>query len=222
VRALALSCARGLHASCASLAPEPAQPALRTAQAKLRGIPQSPDKVNAVASVVRRRLVHEALNQLALSRKRAACWLSKTIRSAAANAAHSKGMHDVSPDALRVEQAFVGRGPQLKRIDIKGKGSRGIRRRRRCHLTVVVSDRPPSLPQPQRTRGGPVSASPRPRGARHNQQRWRTARPRDRRPDGWEVQKPRSTPFERHRHSRLRRRGMLSEQQQSNSDVETQ
>ena len=218
MRALALSCARSLHASCASLAPEPAQPALRTAQAKLRGIPQSPDKVNAVASIVRRRLVHEALNQLALSRKRAACWLSKTIRSAAANAAHSKGMHDVSPDALRVEQAFVGRGPQLKRIDIKGKGSRGIRRRRRCHLTVVVSDRPPSLPQPQRTRG----ASPRPRGARHNQQRAGATRPRDRRPDGWEVQKPRSTPFERHRHNRLRKRGMLSEQQQRNSDVETQ
>jgi large subunit ribosomal protein L22 len=184
---------------------------LRTAQAKLRGIPQSPDKVNAVASVVRRRLVHEALNQLALSRKRAACWLSKTIRSAAANAAHSKGMHDVSPDALRVEQAFVGRGPQLKRIDIKGKGSRGIRRRRRCHLTVVVSDRPPSLPQPQRTRG-----------ARHNQQRAGATIPRDRRPDGWEVQKPKSTPFERHRHNRLRKRGMLSEQQQRHSDVETQ
>lgn len=201
--------------------------ARRKAQAKLRGIPQSPDKVNAVASTIRRRVVDEALAQLTLSNKRAAWWLAKTVRSAAANAVHSKGMSDMDMRNLRVEEAFVGHGRHLKRLDIKGAGTSGIRKRKRCHLTVVVSDRPAqSAVQSQSHVYSSTHGKPRRRVdvqqteatssvLQHTGQKEMKLRdglkPRELRRDGWELQRPKQTPYERHRQRRLRKRGLSNE-----------
>ncbi|WVZ08780.1 hypothetical protein V8G54_022126 [Vigna mungo] len=108
-----------------------------TVQAILKGIKQSPKKVNLVAALVRGMLVKDALIQLELTIKRAAKTVYQVIHSARANASHN---HGLDPERLIVAEAFVGKGFFKKRISFHGAGKSGIRMRPECRLTVVVRE----------------------------------------------------------------------------------
>ncbi|XP_020549511.1 uncharacterized protein LOC110011993 [Sesamum indicum] len=106
-------------------------------QAILKGIKQSPKKVNLVAALVRGMRVEDALLQLQVTVKRAAKTVYQVIHSARANATHN---HGFDPDRLLVAEAFVGKGFFKKRISYHAKGKCGIKVRPECRLTVVLRE----------------------------------------------------------------------------------
>ncbi|XP_057805247.1 uncharacterized protein LOC131020456 isoform X2 [Salvia miltiorrhiza] len=106
-------------------------------QAVLKGIKQSPKKLNLVAALVRGMRVEDALLQLQVTVKRAAKTVYQVIHSVRANATHN---HGLDPDRLLVAEAFVGKGTHLKRVSYHARGRAGIRERARCRLTVVVRE----------------------------------------------------------------------------------
>lgn len=109
-------------------------------QAILKGIKQSPKKVNLVAALVRGMRVEDALLQLQLTIKRAAKTVYQVIHSARANASHN---HGLDPDRLLVAEAFVGKGFFQKRVSYHSKGRSGVKVRPECRLTVVVRELTP-------------------------------------------------------------------------------
>ncbi|KAK0584219.1 hypothetical protein LWI29_009444 [Acer saccharum] len=106
-------------------------------QAILKGIKQSPKKVNLVAALVRGMRVEDALLQLQVTIKRSAKTVYQVIHSARANATHN---HGLDPERLLVAEAFVGKGFFQKRISYHAKGKCGIKVRPECRLTVVVRE----------------------------------------------------------------------------------
>ncbi|GAB4859885.1 hypothetical protein Ancab_011366 [Ancistrocladus abbreviatus] len=109
-------------------------------QAVLKGIKQSPKKVNLVAALVRGMRVEDALLQMQVTVKRAAKTVFQVIHSARANATHN---HGLDPDRLLVAEAFVGKGFFKKRIAYHAKHRHGIMVRPECRLTVVVREMTP-------------------------------------------------------------------------------
>ncbi|RXH81318.1 hypothetical protein DVH24_005232 [Malus domestica] len=106
-------------------------------QAILKGIKQSPKKVNLVAALVRGMRVEDALLQLQVTVKRASKTVYQVIHSARANATHN---HGLDPDRLLVAEAFVGKGFFKKRLSYHAKGKCGVKVRPECRLTVVVRE----------------------------------------------------------------------------------
>ncbi|KAI4347335.1 hypothetical protein L6164_008153 [Bauhinia variegata] len=106
-------------------------------QAVLKGIKQSPKKINLVAALVRGMLVEDALLQLQLTVKRASKTVYQVVHSARANASHN---HGLDPERLIVAEAFVGKGFYRKRVNMHSKGRHGIKVRPECRLTVVVRE----------------------------------------------------------------------------------
>ncbi|KAK9291157.1 hypothetical protein L1049_009345 [Liquidambar formosana] len=109
-------------------------------QAVLKGIKQSPKKVNLVAALVRGMRVEDALLQLQVTVKRAAKTVYQVIHSARANATHN---HGLDPDRLLVAEAFLGKGFFRKRISYHARGKHGIKERPECRLTVVLRELTP-------------------------------------------------------------------------------
>lgn len=94
-----------------------------TAQANLRMIRVSPQKLNLVAARIRGMSTTAALNYLSVCPKRAAVDVRKAVMSAVANAENNHGM-DASN--LEIVESFVGKGATLKRFRARAKG-RGAR-----------------------------------------------------------------------------------------------
>lgn len=97
----------------------------------------SPRKVRLVARLIQGKPVAEALNILAFTRKRAAPFITKVLKSAIANAGQKKG---VDVDALLVKRILIDQGPVMKRFHARamGRGARILRRT--SHITVAVEE----------------------------------------------------------------------------------
>jgi large subunit ribosomal protein L22 len=97
-------------------------------------------KVRLVVDQIRGKSVNDAYALLQFSKKSAAEPVSKTLRSAVANAQVKSqdegGALDV--DDLVVREAFVDEGPTLKRWRAAAQGRAAPRRKRTSHITVVV------------------------------------------------------------------------------------
>ncbi len=104
-------------------------------QAIAKGVRMSPRKVGVVASLVRGRTVADALTILEHTPRRTALPVSKTIKSAQANADHN---HNLKPDTLRIVEISVTPGPRLKRYRPAAHGRALPFMRRTSHIRVVV------------------------------------------------------------------------------------
>ncbi len=98
----------------------------------------SPRKARLVADLVRGKNVEEALNILALTPKKAARILTKTLKSAVANAVDTQS---VDVDTLYVKRVYVDGGPMWKRFIPRAHGRATPIRKRTSHFTVVVDER---------------------------------------------------------------------------------
>ena len=96
----------------------------------------SPTKVRPVLDLIRDKSAEEALKTLEFSRKRAAGFINKVLRSAIANA----GL-DVDVDELYVSGAMADGGPTLKRGIARARGMWNRILKRTSHITVTVSTR---------------------------------------------------------------------------------
>ena len=95
-------------------------------------------KLEFVLPLARRRLVGDALAQLARCPKRAAALVRDAVREARDEAV------EAGADAARlyVKAAWTGRSAPLKRPFYHGRGYSSIRRKRRTHLWVEVAELP--------------------------------------------------------------------------------
>ena len=107
------------------------------AQAMVRNLRISPQKLNLLASSIRGKKVGKALADLTFSRKRIARDVVKVLESAIANAENNHGL-DV--DALIVAEAFVGKNMTLKRWKPRARGRVGSITKPFSQLTVIVRE----------------------------------------------------------------------------------
>ncbi len=105
------------------------------AQAVLRMVRISPQKLNLVAALIRGKKVSAALADLEFSRKRIAGEVRKTLQSAIANAENN---HDLDVDSLIVAEAHVGKALVMKRFSPRARGRVGRILKPFSNLTVVV------------------------------------------------------------------------------------
>ena len=110
------------------------------AKAEAKYIRMSPRKVRLVVDQIRGATVNDAYALLQFSKKAAAEPISKTLRSAVANAqyrAEEQGDF-VDVDDLVVSAAYVNEGPTLRRWRAAAMGRAAPIRKRMSHITIVV------------------------------------------------------------------------------------
>jgi large subunit ribosomal protein L22 len=110
------------------------------AKAIAKDIGMSPRKVRLVADQIRGRSVNEAYAILQFSKKAAAEPVSKTLRSAVANAQY-RAQEDgdvLDVDTLQISQVYVDEGPTLRRWRAAAMGRATPIRKRTSHITVIV------------------------------------------------------------------------------------
>jgi len=79
----------------------------------------------------------DALSILRFTPKKAAALISKTLKSAIANAENNNNLR---VENLVVQEAIVGEGPTLKRFVPKARGSAGPIRKRTSHIKITLTD----------------------------------------------------------------------------------
>jgi large subunit ribosomal protein L22 len=105
------------------------------AQAVLRRLRVSPQKLGLVAAMIRGKKASTALAELQFSQKRIARDVKKTLESAIANAENN---HDLDVDDLVVAEAHVGKALVMKRFSPRARGRVGRIEKPFSHLTIVV------------------------------------------------------------------------------------
>ena len=98
----------------------------------------SPYKIRPVADLIRRRPYSEAVSILENMPHKGARLISKTAKSAAANAL--VGNKQLDEDMLYIREIYIDEGPRLKRVWFRGRGRADMLLKRMCHITVVVDE----------------------------------------------------------------------------------
>ena len=96
-------------------------------------------KARDVARAVQGMPVSEALSVLNFTPRKAALLFGKTLRSAIANAENN---HELDADDLYIKSATATKGPVLKRIMPRARGSAAGIKKRMSHLTIVLAPKP--------------------------------------------------------------------------------
>lgn len=96
-------------------------------------------KAREVARAVQGMPVSQALSVLNFTPKKAALLIGKTLRSAIANAENN---HEMDADDLYIKSATATKGPVLKRIMPRARGSAAGIKKRMSHLTIILAQKP--------------------------------------------------------------------------------
>jgi large subunit ribosomal protein L22 len=107
------------------------------ARAITKFIRLSPRKVRLVVDQIRGKGVEEALNILKFTPKRSALIVSKTLRTAVANA---ESTQNVDVDQLYIKQAQVDEAGMWKRFTPRAQGRATRIRKRLSHVTIVLDE----------------------------------------------------------------------------------
>ena len=105
------------------------------AQAKLKMLRTSPQKLNLVAQMIRGKKVDKALTDLTFSNKRIAIDVKKCLQSAIANAENN---HNLDVDELVVAEAYVGKNLIMKRGRPRARGRFGKIIKPFSEITIIV------------------------------------------------------------------------------------
>ena len=105
------------------------------AQAVVKSLRISPQKLNLVAGLIRGKKVETALAELQFSEKRIAGDVRKCVMSAVANAENN---HSLDVNDLVVAEAYVGKNLIMKRFHARGRGRGAPVMKPFSQLTVVV------------------------------------------------------------------------------------
>lgn len=114
------------------------------AAAHLRFVRMGPRKLRRVADAIRGMSVREALVTLKFADVYAAEPIERLLRSAIANAGNN---HEMNTDELFIATITVDGGPGgrfTKRLDPRAQGRAYFKRKRLSHVSVVVSETPPT------------------------------------------------------------------------------
>ncbi|SEA97142.1 50S ribosomal protein L22 [Rubrimonas cliftonensis] len=115
--------------------PNPRRAADNEAMAVSKMLRTSPQKLNLVAALIRKKPVAKALADLTFSKKRIAADVKKTLQSAIANAENN---HNLDVDDLIVAEAWVGKNLVMKRGSPRARGRYGKIMKPFSQLTIKV------------------------------------------------------------------------------------
>ena len=116
-------------------------------RAEAKYVRMSPRKARLVAEHIRGRSVPEARAVLAFTSREAAGVLEKVLHSAVSNA---EANHGIAEDTLYVKEAYVDGGPVMKRWRARARGRVARIKKRTCHITVHLAERPQAAPRRRR------------------------------------------------------------------------
>jgi large subunit ribosomal protein L22 len=111
-------------------------------RARAKYIRTAPRKVRQVVNLIRGKSVDDAINQLHFIPKRGTAPVEKVLRSAVTNAMNRKDGSKLNSEDFFVKEIWVDQGPTMRRFSPGPMGRATVIRKRSCHITVVVSDRP--------------------------------------------------------------------------------
>lgn len=106
--------------------------------AKLSYARISVQKACFVLDAIRGKDVETALGMLAYSPRYGASIIEKLLKSAIANAENNNGMN---PDNLYIEECYANKGPTMKRIRPRARGTAYRIEKRMSHITIVLNER---------------------------------------------------------------------------------
>ncbi|MBV6425699.1 MAG: 50S ribosomal protein L22 [Haliscomenobacter sp.] len=114
------------------------------AVAKLKNVPMSARKMRLVVDTIRGKRVDEAISILRFTKKEAATWMEKLVRSAVANWETKVGGGESADDYdVYIKTAFVDGGAIVRRFRPAPHGRAHRIRKRSNHVTIVVANRIP-------------------------------------------------------------------------------
>lgn len=96
----------------------------------------SPRKVREITRSIQGYNAEEALERLRFIPRKSARLVSKTLRSAIANAENN---NNLSSDALKIESAIVEQGPTLKRFRPAARGSAHPYKKPTSHIRIILT-----------------------------------------------------------------------------------
>lgn len=105
--------------------------------AKLSNLSIAPRKTRAIIQLLRGKSVLEAERILSFLDKRGSLPILKLLKSAVANA---ESQHRLSKENLKIQDMNVTDGVTMKRFRPRAFGRAYVIRKRRSHVTVVLSD----------------------------------------------------------------------------------
>ena len=112
------------------------------AVAKLKNVTMSARKMRLVVDNIRGKKVEDAINILRFTKKEAAVWLEKLVRSAVANWEYKlEGNESADDYNLYIKTAFVDGGTIVKRFRPAPHGRAHRIRKRTNHVTIIVENR---------------------------------------------------------------------------------
>ena len=107
------------------------------AKVVLKNLRISPQKLNLVLGMIRKKKADVAISKLQFSKKRISKDVEKALKSVISNAENN---HSLDIDKLYVKEAFVGKGIVMKRFHARARG-RGARILKPfSHLTIILSE----------------------------------------------------------------------------------
>ena len=107
-------------------------------KAVYKNLRSSPRKINDILRSIRGKKADKALKDLQFSEKRVSKEISKTIKSAVANAENN---NQLDIDNLFIKEAYVGKGMVMKRYRPRAKGRAGQIKKPFSNLTIIVSEK---------------------------------------------------------------------------------
>jgi large subunit ribosomal protein L22 len=134
----------------------------REVRAQAKYVRMSPRKARLVAEHIRGRSVPEARAVLAFTSREAAGVLQKVLQSAVSNA---EANHGIAEDRLYVKATYVDGGPVMKRWRARARGRVARIRKRTCHITVQLAERPQAAPTVEPVQAEAAAEAPTPKRA---------------------------------------------------------
>jgi large subunit ribosomal protein L22 len=134
----------------------------REVRAQAKYVRMSPRKARLVAEHIRGRSVPEARAVLAFTSREAAGVLQKVLESAVSNA---EANHGIAEERLYVKATYVDGGPVMKRWRARARGRVARIRKRTCHITVQLAERPQAAPTVEPAQAEATVEAPAPKRA---------------------------------------------------------
>lgn len=111
---------------------------MQTAKAITRYVRMTPQKARLVATLVRGMPVAAAFQQLIATKTRPARVITKTLKSAVANAENN---YNMERSDLYIHKIQIDEGPRMKRFKAKNKGGTAPYVKKLSHITIEVGQR---------------------------------------------------------------------------------
>jgi large subunit ribosomal protein L22 len=113
-------------------------------QAITKNVRMSAQKMREVVRQIQGLPAAEAAATLAVTPRKGARFVAKTLKSAIANAedlkTHHKEFNDLDTDNLVIKEALAQTASTIRRFTPKARGSAGPILKRNCHIKIVLTD----------------------------------------------------------------------------------